>query len=32
LTLLEGDEVVVIAEHIEKLASLSEVHEDEAAS
>lgn len=30
--LAEGDEVVVIADHLEKLASLSEVHEDEAAS
>ena len=30
--LAEGDEVVVIAEHLEKLASLAEVHEDEAAS
>ncbi len=30
--LQESDEVVVIAEHLDRLASLSEVHEDEAAS
>ena len=32
ILLQEGDEVVVIAEHLDRLASLSEVDEDEAAS
>lgn len=32
IMLISGDEVVVIAEHIEKLATLSEEHEEEAVS